>query len=123
MLGNIIKKYRKASGLSVYKLAKQVNISHSYVTQIENGKRNNPNIDIIVKIAVVLNIPIEDIINFQISEFEKLIVVNKEKILKSNIEKNSLCEKLSHLSDDDKLKVEGYIDFMLQNYTDFNSNI
>lgn len=115
-LGELIKKYRKDLRLSVYDVAKGVGISHSYITQIENGIKNNPDNEILSKIAILLNIPIEEIINIKILSFQKTMEVNREKIIKISNIKSSLEEKVNKLNQENQTRLEGYVDCLLENY-------
>ncbi|GAA5417368.1 hypothetical protein Pryu01_02431 [Paraliobacillus ryukyuensis] len=54
--GNELKKLRKEKKLSLKEVAKKGDLSHSYISQIENGKRNAPKPEIIRKLAKGLNI-------------------------------------------------------------------
>lgn len=45
--------------ISLTDFAAEIGISPGYLSQIENGKKTNPNLDIILKIADALNIRIE----------------------------------------------------------------
>lgn len=63
ILGNNIKYFRKIRGLSAYRLAKESNVGGSTISQIENGQRQTLNSDTLVKIAEVLNISVNDLLN------------------------------------------------------------
>lgn len=115
-LGELIKKFRKSKKMSVYDVAKFVGISHSYLTQIENGKRKNPDIEILSKISVFLNLPVEEIINIKIKEFESFISINREAIIKASAGSN-LDKKISLLTTEQKFMLEGYIDCLLHDKT------
>ncbi len=55
-IGETLRGLRKRKGLSQKKLAELTNISPTYISQIENGKRN-PTIEIFEVIGKVLNVP------------------------------------------------------------------
>ena len=55
--GELVKEKRIQKELSQNKLAKMLNISHSYMNQIENGVRN-PNFELLCKICKQLEISI-----------------------------------------------------------------
>lgn len=63
ILGNNIKYFRKIRGLSAYRLAKESNVGGSTISQIENGQRQTLNSDTLVKIAEVLNISVNNLLN------------------------------------------------------------
>lgn len=53
--GEAIKRGRKEKGLSLRSLARKINISHPYLSQLENGRTTNPSLQIIFKLATVLD--------------------------------------------------------------------
>lgn len=57
-LGNYIKGVRTSKNMSLRELAKRSGVSHSYLSQLENGKTNNPSIEVSRKIAKGLNVPL-----------------------------------------------------------------
>ncbi|NMA66726.1 MAG: helix-turn-helix transcriptional regulator [Clostridiaceae bacterium] len=67
-VGEIIKAKREEKGYSLVEFAKMVNISAGYLSQIENGKKNNPNLDIILKIIDELDIDIAMLLGLETSE-------------------------------------------------------
>lgn len=62
MLGNRIKGVRKSKNMSIYELASKSGLSDSYLGRLENGKRKDPSISTVIKIATALEISIEDLI-------------------------------------------------------------
>lgn len=54
--GEVIKQARKAKGVSLREMASRVGISHPYLSQLENGKNNNPSIDIILDLSRELDV-------------------------------------------------------------------
>lgn len=52
--------------ISVYKLAEESKVSNSYLSEIINGKKSNPSIKILKRIADVLGVSIEDLVNERI---------------------------------------------------------
>ena len=57
-IGEVIKKERKKKHLTQEKLAKQLNMSRNYLSDIENG-RYNPSIKLLEKIVEVLECEIK----------------------------------------------------------------
>jgi transcriptional regulator with XRE-family HTH domain len=55
MIGNTLKRLRKDRGYSLRMLAKLSRLSHSFISDIENG-RCNPSIDSLCRIADALNV-------------------------------------------------------------------
>lgn len=60
-IGEKIKDYRKKSGLSQKELGQKLNVSQQHIAQYESGKRI-PKLDTIQKIAVALNISVNDLL-------------------------------------------------------------
>lgn len=56
--GEELKKMRLEKGLSIRKLAELSGISHAYISQIENGKRDKPKPELLKKLSGPLNIPL-----------------------------------------------------------------
>jgi HTH-type transcriptional regulator, competence development regulator len=55
--GEELKKLRKEKKLSIRKLGELSNISHAYISQLENSKRDTPKPDTLNKLAKGLNVP------------------------------------------------------------------
>lgn len=55
MIGDILRKLRKQKGFSLRELARLSGLSHSFISDIENG-RCNPSIESLHKIADALNV-------------------------------------------------------------------
>ena len=62
MLAENIKKYRQKKGLSQDKLAKLANVTHTTLVKLESGANANPTIKTIRKIADVLEVSIDKLI-------------------------------------------------------------
>lgn len=62
MIGENIKSFTKNEGITLYRLAKKAGISNSYLSDLINGKQNNPSIDILKKISEALNVSIDELI-------------------------------------------------------------
>ncbi|MED1802982.1 helix-turn-helix domain-containing protein [Brevibacillus porteri] len=56
-VGAELKRLRKERGLSIYKLAIESGISHSYISQLERGIKEKPSPEILEKLATPLNVP------------------------------------------------------------------
>lgn len=52
-----LKKYRHEKGLGVNELGRRVGVSGAYISALEMGKKQNPSLEIIEKIATALDIP------------------------------------------------------------------
>jgi len=58
-LGKRIRELRLEAGFSQRELARRANLSHSYVSKLENGNRRNATMDIIRAVAGALDYPVE----------------------------------------------------------------
>jgi len=56
MIGEIIAEYRKKRGYSLSELAELTNVSKSNISNIERNLNSNPSLDVIKKIAKVLEL-------------------------------------------------------------------
>lgn len=63
MLGEIIGNIRKQKGLTLSELAKRANISKSYLSSIERNLNLNPSLQVVKRIAAVLEVEIEAFLN------------------------------------------------------------
>ncbi len=63
MLAKNISRIAKEKNITMYRIAKESNLSISYVWEICKGKRKNPTIAVISKIANVLDTTVDELIN------------------------------------------------------------
>ncbi|GEN88764.1 MULTISPECIES: helix-turn-helix domain-containing protein [Oceanobacillus] len=63
MIGEKIKKIRKSRGLTLSECAKRANISKSYLSNIERNLNQNPSLQIIERLAGVLNVEVNTFIS------------------------------------------------------------
>ena len=61
-IAKTVKRLREKAGLSQEKLARLADVSNNTLIKIEAEKQNNPTIETLKKIAMALNVPIEDLI-------------------------------------------------------------
>ncbi|PYG83883.1 helix-turn-helix protein [Ruminiclostridium sufflavum DSM 19573] len=54
----MIKKIREEKNISLRNLSEKSNISYSYISLLENGKKENPSIKIIEELARILEVPV-----------------------------------------------------------------
>lgn len=62
MIGNIINDLRKRKGLSLSELADRAKISKSYLSNIERNLNQNPSIQVMQKIAFVLEVDLNSLL-------------------------------------------------------------
>lgn len=60
---NTIDRIKQARNLSYEDIAKECGVTATYVYQLAKGKRKNPNINVVSKIAKFLRVSIEELIN------------------------------------------------------------
>lgn len=63
MISKNITRIAKEKNITMYRIAKDSNLSMSYVWEICKGKKKNPSITVISKIAKVLNTTVDELIN------------------------------------------------------------
>ena len=68
-----IKECRKSKNISLYKLSKSSGISISYLRDLENNRKSNPSLLVIYKIALLLNVHIEDLFYTDLENLRKLL--------------------------------------------------
>jgi transcriptional regulator with XRE-family HTH domain len=61
-LSRVIKTLRQEKGLSQKALAEQVSVTDAYITMLESGKRKNPSLDILKKLAKALGGPLTELL-------------------------------------------------------------
>jgi len=62
ILGEGIRKHRKAAGLTQEKLAEKVDLNPVYMGQIERGYKV-PTVDVLLRVAKVLRVRLRDIVH------------------------------------------------------------
>jgi HTH-type transcriptional regulator, competence development regulator len=58
----VIKTLREEKGLSQKALATRIGVSDAYITMLETGKRKNPSLDILKKLAKALGVPVTELL-------------------------------------------------------------
>lgn len=78
--GEKLRKLRKEKGLSIRKLSELSGVAHSYLSQVETGKRGTPKVETLEKIATGLNVPSIDLhfLAGYIDGFELQMIKNEE---------------------------------------------
>ncbi|WP_017727770.1 helix-turn-helix domain-containing protein [Halalkalibacterium ligniniphilum] len=73
MIGEQVKKLRLEKGLSLSELAEKAGVAKSYLSSIERNIQSNPSIQFLEKIAAVLDVSVEALLNESpINEEQKL---------------------------------------------------
>ncbi|HOQ76260.1 MAG TPA: helix-turn-helix transcriptional regulator [Thermoclostridium sp.] len=97
-VGEIIKAKREERGWSLAEFAKRIGISTGYLSQIENGRKTNPRLDILLRIIHELDIDIQMLLGIESGEENYLsripsllkLTLAKERNLKTLSDKNVL---------------------------------
>ena len=97
-LGETIKTLRKLQNISQEKLANRAELSQQQISRIELGL-NTPKFETLIKLSEALHVSIDVIINTNNNGIDRKDLI--------------ILEKIKLLSEDDKNKVLGYIDALL----------
>lgn len=62
MVGKRVQQLRLKKGLSLSELAERAGVSKSYLSTIERDVQSNPSIQFLEKIAAVLNVPVDSLL-------------------------------------------------------------
>jgi XRE family transcriptional regulator of biofilm formation len=81
MIGKNIAKIRERRGYTLSELAELTNISKSYLSNIERNLNKNPSLQIMLKIATVLNVDLETLLKTDTDEDTHLYIENNRWIL------------------------------------------
>ncbi len=63
-----LKELRKINNLSMDKLGKEINMSSGEISDIENGKKNDPRISTLIKIADYFNVSLDELIGRKLQD-------------------------------------------------------
>jgi transcriptional regulator with XRE-family HTH domain len=58
----MIQTLRKARGLSQVALAKKTKVTHAYVSLLEGGKKRNPSLSVLQRLAKALGVPVTELL-------------------------------------------------------------
>ena len=98
---NLIRQYRRASGMTQRELSAKAKISYSMVAKLESGEQSNPSLETLKKIATALDCDVSDLLSD-----EKLTVGENLRIERR---KAGLTQKaLSDLSGIPVITIQGY---------------
>lgn len=61
-LSTVIKALREAKDLNQVELAKKVDVSVAYISQLESGERTNPSLDVLKRLAKALGVPVGELL-------------------------------------------------------------
>lgn len=70
MIGDRVKKLRQEKKMSLSELAEKAGVAKSYLSSMERNLQTNPSIQFLEKIAAVLNVPVDHLINEHLNKEE-----------------------------------------------------
>lgn len=109
-VGEVIKSKREEKGYTLSEFAKKIEISPGYLSQIENGRKTNPRLDIILRIIHELDIDIGMLLGIEPTEDKYLSRIPSLLKLTLARERN-----LNTLSDPDVLrKINHFLNRVLE---------
>ncbi|MCC9296537.1 helix-turn-helix domain-containing protein [Clostridium sp. WLY-B-L2] len=128
MLGENIKKIMNEKGISAKKIAEKAEISTTYLSYILNDKRKNPSLEVLQKIASILDVSVNDFFDDKYNtnednEFNPTLSVKEQKRLDKQAQDivNNLSVSLSKnknsLEDEDYEILQASISAALQSLT------
>ncbi|WML60042.1 helix-turn-helix domain-containing protein [Neobacillus sp. PS2-9] len=103
MIGRKIKEMRQKRGYSLSELAKQADVSKSYLSQIERGFQSNPSLQFLQKISIPLGTNIDYFIGESLAQKEVHIDLDDEwkslikKALENGLKKEDFREYLNYI--------------------------
>ena len=115
--GKLIKYKRKAKGYSTQELAKLLDVSPGLINNIENAKNDTFNINLLYKISSTLDIPVTEIISYNLDTVLNSILDSSEipSYLKLNVK--PLFKALIQLSNNKNISSEK-MDIILEKLID-----
>lgn len=72
MIGKRVQELRKKKGLSLTELAERAGVAKSYISSLERDIQKNPSIQFLEKIAAVLHVPVDRLIDQEVAEDHEL---------------------------------------------------
>jgi XRE family transcriptional regulator, master regulator for biofilm formation len=70
MIGDRVKLLRQEKKISLTELAEKAGVAKSYLSSLERNLQTNPSIQFLEKIAAVLNVPVDHLINEHLNKEE-----------------------------------------------------
>ena len=61
-IGHVLKTLREQRGLSQINLARQAKVTNVYLSMLENGKRKNPSLLLLRRLAKALGVPVTELL-------------------------------------------------------------
>jgi transcriptional regulator with XRE-family HTH domain len=115
--GRLIKYKRKVKGYSTQELAKLLDVSPGLINNIENAKTDTFNIELLYKISSALDIPVTDILSYNLDTILTSIFDNHEMTSSLKLNLKPLLKALIQLSNNENLS-SPKIDIFLEKLVD-----
>jgi transcriptional regulator with XRE-family HTH domain len=61
-LKTVLKALREDRGWTMAELAKKADVTDAYIAQLETGKRDNPSLDVLKRLARALGVPVTELL-------------------------------------------------------------
>jgi transcriptional regulator with XRE-family HTH domain len=61
-LRTVLKNLRQGQGLTMAELAKKAQVTDAYIAQLETGRRKNPSLEILKRLARALGVPVTELL-------------------------------------------------------------
>lgn len=61
-LGALVKSLREAAEMNQPELAKTAKVTTAYISQLESGKKKNPSLDVLKRLAKALGVPVTELL-------------------------------------------------------------
>jgi transcriptional regulator with XRE-family HTH domain len=58
----VLRKLRADQGLTMAELAKKAQVTDAYIAQLETGKKKNPSLDVLKRLARALGVPVTELL-------------------------------------------------------------
>ncbi|WHY84332.1 helix-turn-helix domain-containing protein [Neobacillus novalis] len=99
MIGYRIKQLRENKGFSLTELAKQANVSKSYLSQLERGLQSNPSMQFLKKVAIPLEVSIDyllddESVNYELDKEWKALI---QSAIENGLKKEAFREYLNYV--------------------------
>ena len=69
---------RKRRNISQVNLADQIDCSDHYIRDLEHGRKSHPSVQIVYKIAVVLDVPMETFMKIKLEDGDEFFMIEQK---------------------------------------------
>ena len=121
--GNLIKYKRKVKGYSTQELAKLLDVSPGLINNIENAKTDTFNLELLYKISSTLDIPITDILSYNIETILTSAFDNNPEMSSLKLNLEPLLKAIIQISNNKNLtsdKVDIFLDKVVDDINFYN---